>query len=206
MTRVRGVVGSQEVQAECRSELAPVAEQLLARMHAGALEGASVFERSTVQFGWTTFTLKRRLGKLALHEPDFSRSPETRLRHDLSCSIEVYVRQQATIADLGLSDWNPAGCFEEIVAAHRSLAEPRLIAQRLAHPSGESAWFVFRADAEPPASLESLPGEYGKLPVWRLLQARPGLLPYLALPVGFTVFLDRAAPTKILSPDGEVWS
>lgn len=204
--RVRAVVGGQEVLAECRAEFAPIVERLLLQMHDQAGLGASVFEGTTIRFGWTTFTIKRRLGKLALHEPDFARSPESRLRHDVSCSIEVHLRQQGVLADLGLTEGEPAGCFEEIVVAHRSLAEPKLIARRLADPRGASAWFVFRAGQDAPLTLESLPGQYGKLPVWRLLRERPSLLPYLALPVGFTVLLDAAAPTKILSPDGEVWS
>jgi hypothetical protein len=203
--RIAAQVGQEQVFAECDREYRSVAKQILALMNSESAKGSPVFESMTIQFGWTAFMLKRDSGKLMLHEPDFDSDPMTNLRRNIDCSIRVYLQQQAVIADLGLSNWKPTRFFEDIVAAHGSLSERRLIAKHYKDSQGITGWVIFHAESNQPLTLETLPDQYGKLPAWQLLHARPGLLSYLALPPGFTVFLNGDDAEKIINDAGDIW-
>lgn len=44
------------------------------------------------------------------------------------------------------------------------------------------------------------------LAVWQLLHHRPGLLAYLALPTGYTVFLFKNRAERVINQDGDMRS
>lgn len=197
----------QEILAvECDEVYESVATQILEIISQQAQSGHRIFDGMTIQFGWVRLTLRRCGLQFILYEPDFSHDPTNDLRSNLDCSIEVYLRQQEVIDEISLNTWSPTGCFEEIVAAHGCLAELRLIAKHYADRQGVKGWVIFRAESKEPLTIETLSSQYGKLPVWQLLNARSSLLPYLALPSGYTVILNGDIAEKIFNDQGDLWS
>jgi hypothetical protein len=204
--RLSARIGKSELHAECDDKYAAIAKQLLALIKETASDGTPVLDGTTIQFGWTTFTMKLVEGKLTLHEPDFDHDADSLLRPNISCSLDIYLRQQAVIADFGLSSWHPANCFEEVLAANGSLSKQRIIAKHYSDAHGETGWVIFDSESKEHLTLDTFPEQYGKLPVWRLLQIRPSLLAYLALPPGYTVFVSNNKAERVINEDGEMWS
>ena len=205
MDQFTGRIADRTVKAHADAEYGFVVEQVFGLMNEQAKAGVAVFEGMTIQFGWTRFTLKNLDGDLTLLEPDFENDPTANLRKDLRCSIAVYLRQQALIADLGLSTWSPVPFYDDVVAAHGALAAPRIIAKHY-EAADESGWVIFDAETTHTLTEDSLAEQYGKIAVWRLLKDRPELLDVLALPEGFTVFLNGPAVERVINEQGEEWS
>jgi hypothetical protein len=199
-------IGREKVYLECDPQFASVGEQILDLINNEARSGSEVFAGMSIQFGWSLLTLRHVAGRIVLHEPDFAHDPTSMYRPDVTCSIDVYLRQQAVIQAFGLTAWSPAGCFDEIIAAHGSLTDHALIAKHYSSSSKEKGWVLFRKQDDRPLSAGDLSSQYGKLPVWQLLHIRPALLDFLALPAGFTVFLQGDALEQAFNDNGELWS
>jgi hypothetical protein len=186
------------VALECDEAYQPIATQMLALITEQVRQGVCLRDGMSIQFGWVRLTLRRRDQYLLLHEPDFSGDPLNSLRPNLDWTIDVHLAQQEVIADLALDTWSPTDCFEELVAAIGSLQEPRLIAKHYEDRAGVKGWVIFRAQDPRLVTIDTLSEQYGKLRVWQLLHLRPSLLRYLALPSGYTVFLNGDDAERII--------
>jgi hypothetical protein len=141
-------------------------------------------EGLALRWGWSELVLVRSPdGPLQLHEPDFGGDPIEDFRPDVTATLQVQAATRELLARCGVHP-HPVRFDELVVVAGDPFDASVLMAQRNPPSApGDSGWYV---SARP--GFEE--GALAPRMVFELLDARPGLLPTLALPAGWQVVLE----------------
>jgi hypothetical protein len=196
-------IGGQAVLAECEAALAPAAEDVLRTLEGMARTGTPPRDGLRLQFGWSLLTLRAEAEGLRVCEPAFGDAAAEGLHPRLDTTLGVIAAQLAWLDRLGEKGRDVT--YDQVLVVTRdALVAHDLFALRgEAAAKEDSGWSV----APVPRTGEPIDRSGQQvLPVHRLVTLRPGLLPVLALPVGYLVTLRGDEVLEVDAPDGRtVW-
>ena len=184
MGRWTARLGDERVRLECSDAVADLVPPVLNLLTALHEHGEPMAAGLALRWGWSELVLVRSPdGALQLHEPDFGGDPLEDLRPDVTATLQVQAATRELLASCGVQP-HPVRFDELVVVAGDPFDASVLMAQRNPPSApGDSGWYV---SARP--GFED--GALSPRMVFELLDARPGLLPALALPAGWQVVLD----------------
>lgn len=194
----REIDGSMVV-VRCDESLQTQAQWLLGILRELSSGGPALRDGVRVDVGWSVITLRSIHKKLYVHEPDYSGDPFTQLRNDLTATLTVIANQNDFLALLQVSGV-PARFDQKIVLSGGALEIDHVYLER----SGEitptdSGWYIGPVD-EDQSKLEAI---Y----VFQLLDTRPNLLRFLALPDGCLVVVSGDRIESVVDGrNDDLWS
>jgi hypothetical protein len=194
-------VDDEVVTIECDASLEDAAGDVLETLRRLARSGTKLRDGYRMRFGWSVLTLRAEDGGFRVCEPRFSGDPRTELSPTLDTTLAVLVAQVHWLRRLGVQGEDVV-FDQQVVLAEGALDASEIFALRGSPTSeADTGWSV----ASVPAEDEAV-GQRGltALPVHRLVDAAPDLLPILTLPEGYLVTLHEGEVVEITDPQGEV--
>jgi hypothetical protein len=179
-------IDDEVVTIECDASLEDAAGDVLETLRRLARSGARLRKGYRMRFGWSVLTLRAEDGGLRVCEPRFSGDALTELSPTLDTTLGVLVEQVGWLRRLGVHG-EDVSFDQQVVLAEGALEAAETFALRSpATSESDSGWSVAPVpDGQQDVDL----GRLTPLPVHRLVDTAPGLLPVLALPEGYLVRL-----------------
>jgi len=192
-------IAGQPLLVECDSSLESAAHDVLRMFADLANSGKPMRDGLRIRFGWSLLTLRSDQAGLRVCEPLFTRDPEHALNPDLDTTLGVLVAQVEWLRRLQ-EQGSDVAFDQQIVVAGDALTASDIFALREEPKSDlDSGWSVAPVPAD---SRDIDMSALCAVPVARLVEARPGLLPILTLPAGYLVRLRQNDVIEIEAPDG----
>jgi hypothetical protein len=196
-------IAGQAVMAECEPALAPAAEDVLRTLEGMARAGTPPRDGLRLRFGWSLLTLRAEAEGLRICEPAFDGATAEGLHPRLDTTLGVIAAQLVWLDRLG--EIGRDVTYDQVLVVTRDalMARDVFALRGEAAAAEDSGWSV--APVPRPGEPIDRSGQQA-LPVHRLVALRPGLLPVLALPVGYLVTLAGEEVVEVDAPDGRtVW-
>ena len=192
-------IAGQPLLVECDGSLETAARDVLRTYAELADSGKPLRDGLRVRFGWSLLTLRSEPAGLRVCEPRFSGDPEHGLNPRLDITLGVLVAQVDWLRRLH-QQGSDVAFDQQIVVAGDALTAANIFAMREESKSDvDSGWSVAPV---PAAGGDIDMSGLHAVPVHRLVEARPGLLPILTLPAGYLVRLWQNDVIEIEAPDG----
>lgn len=196
-------IGHIRLSINCAANLDSQANAVLTKiavLHSG---GSQLRDGSTIQFGWTVFTLQKENGGLTVCEPAFEGNALGELKNSADISLGVLTEQVAVLHKVGESGFDI--CFSDyLISAQGALHARRIYLQRKQPMHEDSGWYI--GDVEHP-ELAHDKEQLLSLRMFELWKLLPSALRVLALPPGFLVVMEGDEIKSIVDPeDRERWT
>lgn len=167
----------------CRPQLQAQGEWLLSVLAPIIEQRLGTGTELRLQFWWTVLMIQRRGGEVLIQEPDYFGDPAKRLTSDLSFTLTLAARQRDLLAEVGAQP-SPAMFNHQVVLTKGCLAKERLYLERGApQAKDDSGWFIGPGDE---GEAEE---NYESRRVYEIAKERPGVVPLLALPEGYSALV-----------------
>jgi hypothetical protein len=194
-------IDSQLVAMECDASLEPAAADVLRTLADLARAGTQLRDGLRVRFGWSVLTLRAQEDGLRIYEPLFAGDPLSELNPTLDITLSVLARQVHWLHRVR-EGGEDVVFDQQIVLTPDALGAVEIFALRgELESTADSGWSV----APVPAKGEDIEmSSASVLPIYRLVDRRPGLLSILTLPKGYLVRLREDEVVEITDPNGNV--
>jgi hypothetical protein len=201
-------IGAHVVVAHVPPSLAPLGEDLLAKLAELDAKGPPLHEGSTIAFGWAKLTLEEGEsdGELVVAEPDFHGDALHRTFRDVGATLEVIADQLRVCKRAGAvpqDSWYAS----RVLCKRGALDERRVYLERRApQREDDSGWYVGPAE-QGGAAQEITAADLESVYVYELYARRRELLDVMALPIGYLAVFSDSAIVSVVDPANEdVWS
>jgi hypothetical protein len=168
----------------CKSALRAQADWLLEVLAPIVEKQPATNSELRLQFWWTVFTIQRRGGELVIQEPDYSKNPFQHLTTDLSFTLALAAQQRDLLEQAGAQP-SPPMFHQRVVLGKGVLSTQKLYLERSAPEVPEdSGWFIGSGEEDSDNDQD-----YEARYVFEVARERPGVIPLLALPDGYSALL-----------------
>jgi hypothetical protein len=200
--RVVHEFGGRSLVAHCDADLAEQASSLLRRIEEADGQVGGLRDGLLIELGWAPLRLQADPEGLVVCEPDYA-GDVNQFVASISRTLRVAADQTALNDALG-AEGIPAR-YDQGVVLRRGALDVRHIYlhRREAVSDRDSGWYLGPADdiGEPPDA-----SQLDAIHVYRLLNVRPALLRFMALPPEYLVVLDGDEIDAVVDPSNRrVW-
>ena len=162
--------------------------------------GPRLKDGSTIDFGWSRFTLKERRGALQVYEPHFLGDALNDTHPTIANTIDVETAQVSVLTAIGNVNGVDARYDMTVYVKRGSLEKDRVFLQRQAPEGRHSGWYIGESGNWDEVKADDVDVMY----VFQVYKARPALLNVMALPPGYIAAMNRSIIEAVMEPGGKV--